>query len=199
MTSQSLGPRDAAGAAHAFLVRHDEHLQPRAAVLGHAYGAPGHDVFLLTRAAMVDRWPELGNATEHVRTVELDLLLARTARSLGGHATPPGHRPRPAVPPTPRSVLLARGLEPGWRRPDPWRLLAAPAARPLRALVHLDPLARDLAVLRWLEVPHPDAAAELGLPGAGLAARLDDAMRQWAAVVEAAEQGHGTGGPGPGR
>lgn len=195
MTSQSLGPRDASAAAP-FLVRHDDRLQPRAAVLGHAYGAPGHDVFLLTRAAMVDRWPELGNAPEGVRTVELNLLLARTARSLGGNAAPVGHRPRSAVPPVPRSVLLARGLEPGWRQPDPWRLLAAPAARPLRALVHLDPLARDLAVLRWLEVPHPDAAAELGLPGPELASRLDDAMRQWAAVTEAAE---GAAGPGAGR
>jgi len=193
VTSQSLGPRDAGGAAPAFLVRHDEHLQPRAAVLGHAYGAPGHDVFLLTRASMVDRWPELGNAPESVRVVELGLLLARTARSLGGHTTPGSHRPRPAVPPTPRSVLLARELEPGWRRPDPWRLLAAPAARPLRALVHLDPLARDLAVLRWLDVPHPDAGAELGLAGPDLPGRLDDAMRQWAAVTEAADQGPGAG------
>ncbi|MEJ2871277.1 hypothetical protein WCD74_26205 [Actinomycetospora sp. OC33-EN08] len=170
-----------------FLDRHDALLQPRAAILGHAYGAGAHDVFLLTRAALHDRWPHLATAGEDVRALELTLLLVRTARSVGGHATPGTHRPRPAAPPPPRAVLAARGLDPTWRHPDPWRLLAVPAARPLRALAHLDPLARDLAVLRWLDVPAVDAAPELGLPPQEFTRCLDAAVRQWAAVTAAAD------------
>ncbi|WP_433798569.1 hypothetical protein [Actinomycetospora sp. CA-084318] len=169
-----------------FLVRHDALLQPRAAILGHAYGAGAHDVFLLTRAALFDRWPQFGAAPEDVRALELTLLLVRTARSVGGHATPVTHRPRPALPPPPRAVLAARSLEPTWRHPDPWRLLAVRAARPLRALAHLDPLARDLAVLRWLDVPAAEAAPELGLSAEDLDRRLGTAMAQWEAVTAAA-------------
>lgn len=172
-----------------FLVRHDALLQPRVAILGHAYGVGAYDVFLLSRAALWDRWPQLGGAPDDVRSLELTLLLVRTARSVGGHATPGSHRPRPAQPPPPRAVLAARSLEPAWRHPDPWRLLAVRAARPLRALPHLDPLARDLAVLRWLDVPAAEAAPELGLPVPDFDRRLDAAMAQWEAVTAAAGEG----------
>ncbi len=169
-----------------FLMQHDALLQPRAAILGHAYGAGAHDVFLLSRAALWDRWPQLGPAPDDVRALELTLLLVRTARSVGGQAAPGTHRPRPAQPPAPRAVLAARSLDPAWRHPDPWRLLAVRAARPLRALAHLDPLARDLAVLRWLDVPAAEAAPELGLPAPEFDRRLAVAMAQWEAVTAAA-------------
>jgi hypothetical protein len=178
-----------------FLRRHDAFLQVLVTVLGHAYAAPAHDVFQLTRAVVHDRWTSFGTAGEDVRVVELTLQVARNARALGAAAPEVRHRPRPAHPPAPRSVLAARSFEPGWRHPDPWRLLAADEARPLRALAHLDPLARDLAVLRWLGVPDAATAAELGLSEAELPERLDEAMRQWAAVVAAgADPGAGPEG-----
>jgi hypothetical protein len=175
-----------AGELAPFLLRHDAQLQPRAAILGHAYGAGAHDVFLMTRAALYDRWPQLCSAPDDVRSLELTLLLVRTARSVGAQATPAPHRPRPALPPPARAVLAARSLDPAWRHPDPWRLLAVRAARPLRALPHLDPLARDLAVLRWLDVPATEAGPELGLPAAEFDGRLRAAMAQWDAVTAAA-------------
>lgn len=191
MTSQRVDPGDHGAGLPEFLRRHDALLQPRAAILGHAYGAAAHDVFLLTRATMHDRWPELGAAGEDLRGVELTLQLTRTARGLGSRAAGAAHRPRPAHPPAARSVLAARSLEPRWRQPDPWRLLAADEARPLRALVHLDALARDLAVLCWLGVPHAHLAPELGVPDGELPGRLEGAMRQWATVVAAADPGPG--------
>lgn len=189
MTSQRVDPDEHPAGLLDFLRRHDASLQVLVAMFGHAYGAAPHEVFLLTRAAMHSSWAELGPADEDVRVLEMGLYLTRAARSLGGHATPSTHRPCPAVPPAPRSVLAARTLEPGWRHPDPWRLLAADEARPLRALRHLDPLARDLAVLRWLGVPADRVAPELGLATPDLPGRLDAAMRQWAAVVAAADPG----------
>ncbi|NMO92873.1 hypothetical protein [Actinomycetospora sp. TBRC 11914] len=184
MTSQHADPEE--HPAVEFLRRHDAFLQVLVTVLGHAYGAPPHDLFLLTRASMHDRWATFGPAGEDVRVVELTLQVTRTARGLGSHGPERDRRARPAQPPAARSVLAARSFEPAWRHPDPWRLLAADEARPLRALVHLDPLARDLAVLRWLGVPDAQVAPELGLGEAELTPRLVDAMRQWAAVVEAA-------------
>ncbi len=192
MTSQRVDPEDHAGLPD-FLRRHDGFLQVLVTVLGHAYAAPAHDVFLLTRAAMHDRWSSLGAVGEDVRVVELTLQVTRTARTVGDQGTR-RHRPRPAHPPAARSVLAARGFEPGWRHPDPWRLLAADEARPLRALGHLDPLSRDLAVLRWLGVADELIAPEVGLSADELPARLDDAMRQWAVVVAAADPGPAPGG-----
>jgi hypothetical protein len=179
VTSQRVDPEEHAPGLPDFLRRH--------------YGAPPHDVFQLTRAVMHDRWAAFGTAGEDVRVVELTLQVTRNARALGTPAAPLRHRPRPAHPPAARSVLAARSFDPGWRHPDPWRLLAADEARPLRALVHLDPLSRDLAVLRWLGVPDAQTAAELGLSEAEMPGRLDEAMRQWAAVVAAAT----APGPGP--
>jgi hypothetical protein len=193
MTSQRVDPEE--HPAVEFLRRHDAFLQVLVTILGHAYGAPPHDLFLLTRASMHDRWSAFGAAGEDVRVVELTLQVTRTARGLGNHGADRSHRFRPAQPPAARSVLAARSFEPAWRHPDPWRLLAADEARPLRALVHLDPLARDLAVLRWLGVPDAQVAPELGLTEAELPTRLGEAMRQWAAVVAA---GAATGpDPGP--
>lgn len=189
-------PTDHAGDARAglldFLRRHDASVQVLVAVVAHAYGAEPSEVFLLTRAAVHSAWAELAALDEDARVVEMALTMTRTARSLGGHGTASTdrsratHRPRPAVPPTPRSVLAARGFDPAWREPVPWRLLAADEARPVRALRHLDPLARDLAVLRWLGVPGDRVAPELDLSMSELPRHLDDAMRQWAAVVAAA-------------
>lgn len=184
MTSQRVDEEHPAGLPD-FLGRHDAFLQVLVTVLGHAYGAPAHDVFQLTRAVMHDRWAAFGTAGEDVRVVELTLQVTRNARALGTTAAAVRHRPRPAHPPAARSVLAARSFEPGWRHPDPWRLLAADEARPLRALAHLDPLSRDLAVLRWLGVPDAQTAEELGLSAPEMRARLDEAMRQWAAVVAA--------------
>ncbi|MCD2194941.1 hypothetical protein LQ327_16330 [Actinomycetospora endophytica] len=189
MTSQRVDSDEHPVGLLDFLRRHDASVQVLVTMFGHAYGASPPEVFLLTRAAVHSTWAELGALDENARILEMGLLLTRTARSLGGHAAPSTHRPRPTLPPAPRSVLAARSFEPGWRHPDPWRLLAADEARPLRALRHLDPLARDLAVLRWLGVPGDRAAPELGLPVPGFAGRLDDAMRQWAAVVAAADPG----------
>lgn len=202
MSSQAVDPRDRhpahppAGTAAPttgdasplvpFLIHHDAVLQARTAVLAHAYGTRAPDVFHLTRAMLYDRWPELCRATEDDRSRELTLTVVRAARSLGGHAEPGTHRPRAAVPPAPNAALAARALEPPWHHPDPWRLLAVPQARPLRALRHLDDLARDLAVLRWLDVPAWQAAVELGVPGHGFDDELDAAMRRWAAVTAAA-------------
>ena len=196
VTSQRVDQDDHPAGLPEFLRRHDAFVQVIVTVLGHAYGATAHEVFLLTRAAMHSSWAELGTVHEDVRVVELTLQLTRTARSLGGHAAPASHRPRPARPPAPRSVLAARSFEPGWRHPDPWRLLAADAARPLRALPHLDPLARDLAVLRWLGIPDGQVAQELGLAEGELPGRLDHAMRQWAVVVAAADPEAGPGRDG---
>ncbi len=184
MTSQRVGPEE--HPAVEFLRRHDGFLQVLVTILGHAYGAPPHDLFLLTRASMHDRWASFGAAGEDVRVVELTLQVTRTARGLGNHGAERTHRARPAHPPAARSVLAARSFDPAWRHPDPWRLLAADEARPLRALVHLDPLARDLAVLRWLGVPDAQIAPELGLTEPELPATLGEAMRQWSAVVAAA-------------
>ncbi len=195
VTSQRVDSDDHPAGLPEFFRRHDAFVQVIVTVLGHAYGATPHEVFLLTRAAIHSSWGELGAVGEDVRVVELMLQLTRTSRTLGGQSAPAVHRPRPARPPAPRSVLAARSFEPGWRHPDPWRLLAADEARPLRALSHLDPLARDLAVLRWLGVPDAQIAPELGLPEPELPGRLDDAMRQWAAVVAAADPG---AAPGPG-
>ncbi len=198
MTTQRIDPDEGPPGLPDFLRRHDAFLQVLVTVLGHAYAAPAHDVFLLTRAAMHDRWPALGAVGEDVRVVELTLQVTRTARTVGTQGTAVRHRPRPAHPPAARSVLAARSFEPGWRHPDPWRLLAADAARPLRALVHLDPLSRDLAVLRWLGVPDEQTAPELGLTVPELPGRLDEAMRQWAAVVAAADPGAADPSAGPG-
>jgi hypothetical protein len=192
VTSQHVDPEEHPPGLPDFLRRHDAFLQVLVTVLGHAYGAPPHDVFQLTRAVMHDRWTSFGRAGEEVRVVELTLQVTRNARALGTHATSVRHRPRPAHPPAARSVLAARSFDPGWRHPDPWRLLAADEARPLRALAHLDPLSRDLAVLRWLGVPDAQTAEELGLSAAEMPGRLDEAMRQWAAVVAAGSD------PGPG-
>jgi hypothetical protein len=192
VTSQRVDPEEHPPGLPDFLRRHDAFLQVLVTVLGHAYDAPAHDVFQLTRAVMHDRWAAFGRAGEDVRVVELTLQVTRNARALGSQAPTVRHRPRPAHPPAARSVLAARSFEPGWRHPDPWRLLAADGARPLRALVHLDPLARDLAVLRWLGVPDAHTAEELGLAADELPERLAEAMRQWAAVVAAGAD------PGPG-
>jgi hypothetical protein len=195
MTSQRVDQDEHPAGLLEFLARHDAFVQVLVTVFGHAYGATPHEVFLLTRAALHSSWPELGPAGENDRIVEMGLQLTRNARSLGGHAAPATHRPRPAQPPAPRSVLAARSFEPGWRHPDPWRLLAADEARPLRALPHLDPLARDLAVMRWMGIPDDRVAAELGLPPADLPGRFLDAMRQWAFVVAAADPGPGGNDP----
>jgi hypothetical protein len=189
MTSQRADPAEHPADLVDFLRRHDASIQVLVTMFGHAYGATPHEVFLLTRAAVHGQWAELAAAPEEVRVVELGLHLTRTARSLGGHGSPSTHRPRQAHPPAARSVLAARSFEPGWRHPDAWRVLAADEARPLRALPHLDPLARDLAVLRWLGIPDDRTAPELGVPPAELPRRLNDAMRQWAAVVAAADPG----------
>jgi hypothetical protein len=177
-----------------FLRRHDAFVQVLVTVFGHAYGATAHEVFLLTRASLHSNWSELETAPENDRIVEMGLQLTRTARSLGRQAARATHRPRPAGAPAPRSVLAARSFEPVWRHPDPWRVLAADEARPMRALPHLDPLARDLAVLRWLGVPEDRMASELGLGQAEVPGRLRDAMRQWAFVVAAADPGPAPGG-----
>jgi hypothetical protein len=192
VTSQRVDPDEHPPGLPDFLRRHDAFLQVLVTVLGHAYGASAHDVFQLTRAVMHDRWISFGAAGEDVRVIELTLQVTRNARALGAHPTPVRHRPRPAHPPAARSVLAARAFDPGWRHPDPWRLLAADEARPLRALAHLDPLSRDLAVLRWLGVPDAQTAAELGLSAEEMPARLDEAMRQWAVVVAAGTEA----GPG---
>lgn len=171
--------------AEAFLARHDALLQPRAVVLAHVHGADAEDVFLLTRAAVVETWDSTGSVGDEAgRLRELALLLARTARAVGGDASPATHRPRPVVPPSARAVLTARGLQPAWRHAEASWLLAADETRPLRALAHLDPLSRDLAALRWLDVPPDDVAAELGVEAAELPRRLDTAMARWAVVVE---------------
>jgi hypothetical protein len=190
MTSQRIHPGDGdLEDLRAFLRQHDGFLQALVTILGHAYGAESHEVFLLTRAAVHDRWGELGPAEEPVRLVETSLQMARTARTLGTHGANARHRPQAAQPPGARSVLAARGFDPPWRHPDPWRLLAADEARPLRALAHLDPLSRDLAVLRWLGVPDARTTSELGLSEGELPARRREAMRQWSVVVTAATDG----------
>jgi hypothetical protein len=194
MTSQRVDPEE--HPAVEFLRRHDAFLQVLVTILGHAYGTSPHDLFLLTRASMHDRWASFGTSGEDVRVIELTLQVTRTARGLGSHGPDRSHPARPAPPPSARSVLAARGFEPAWRHPDPWRLLAADEARPLRALVHLDPLARDLAVLRWLGVPDTHIAPELGVGEAELPERLADAMRQWATVVAAATGPDPEPGPG---
>ena len=166
VTSQRVDPEEHPAGLPDFLRRHDAFLQVLVTVLGHAYGAPAHDVFQLTRAVMHDRWAAFGAAGEDVRVVELTLQVTRNARALGDHcARAVRHRPRPAHPPAARSVLAARSFEPGWRHPDPWRLLAADEARPLRALGPprpARPRPRRAALAR--RPRRADRAEELGLP-----------------------------------
>ena len=75
MTSQRVDPEEHAPGLPDFLRRHDAFLQVLVTVLGHAYGAPAHDVFQLTRAVMHDRWSSFGAAGEEVR-VSLESLAA---------------------------------------------------------------------------------------------------------------------------
>lgn len=167
------GPGEDAADLEAFLTRHDALLQNRVAVLAHAYGVVPHDVFLRVRANLWSSWPEVGARHEADRIAATSLLLVRAAAD------------RDAGPPATAVPAPVRALQPPWRHPDPWALLAPRDMRALRALVHLDAHARDLVVLQWLGVDGAVAARELGLTPDEHRRRRDHALAAWTHVVRA--------------
>jgi hypothetical protein len=164
-----------------FVVRHDGLLQDRAALVGHAYGAAPYEVFWSTRAELWEQWPGQANEADRIGALALCLRRAGVRR---GTDRP---LPDPAIGPDPGPAVVAavRDLAPVWRRPDPWTLLEPAVMRPLRALVHLDAISRDIAVLAWLGVPADVAAREVGL-GVDHPDAHDRAMRFWRHVIRGA-------------
>ena len=161
----------------AFLTRHDALSQQRVAIVAHVVGVSPFALFRRHRAALETAGGDHGLHAEAEWLTASSLLMVRSASELAAGDAPD-------TPSVARAALEAAGRgAPAWRHPDPWTLLAPRVMRPLRALVHLDPAERDLAILQWLGVDPGAAAAGLGLDEEEYRSRRDRAMAFWAHLV----------------